>query len=86
MVVLSTASPYKFCRDVYTALYGDLKTKAAAPEAAAFEYMDALADATGVEPPASLSNLRTKPVLWKDVEAIADLPQYVLRQARTKLA
>ncbi|MDO5531492.1 threonine synthase [Sutterella sp.] len=86
MVVLSTASPYKFCRDVYTAIYGELKTKAADEGAQAFEYMDALADNTGVEPPACLSGLRTKPVLWKDVENIPDLPQYVLAQARAKLA
>ena len=43
MVVLSTASPFKFCRDVFNALYGPLKLKSTTPEAAAFEYMDALA-------------------------------------------
>ena len=67
MVVLSTASPFKFCRDVFEAIYGPLKLKSTTPEAAAFEYMDALAETTGVEPPKSLSELRSRPVRFKEV-------------------
>lgn len=55
MVVLSTASPFKFCRDVFNALYGPLKLKSTTPEAAAFEYMDALADSTVLNPAVPLS-------------------------------
>ena len=32
MVVLSTASPFKFCRDVFNALYGPLKLKSTTPQ------------------------------------------------------
>ncbi len=85
MVVLSTASPYKFCSDVYGAIFGDLPDTGAAPEVRAFEYMDALAEKTGIEPPAPLFALRSLPVRWKDVESIGDLPDYVLRAARAQL-
>ena len=47
-VVLSTASPFKFCRDVYEAIWGEI------PGADAFAYMDALCDNTGVELPKAL--------------------------------
>lgn len=76
MVVLSTASPYKFCRDVYEAIWGEI------PGADAFAYMDALCDNTGVEPPKALAKLRTKPVRWDDCTEIADIPQYVVNAAR----
>lgn len=70
-VVLSTASPYKFCRDVYVALTG--KTL---PEGAdGFAYMDALSALTNEPAPRALANLRTMPVLHKDVvkpEGMAD--------------
>ena len=76
MVVLSTASPYKFCRDVYEAIWGEI------PGADAFAYMDALRDNTGVEPPKALAELRTKPVLWDDCTEIAGVPQYVVNAAK----
>ena len=76
MVVLSTASPYKFCRDVYEAIWGEI------PGADAFAYMDALADNTGIEPPKALAELRAKPVLWKDSAEIAEVPAYVVNAAK----
>ena len=76
MVVLSTASPYKFCRDVYEAIWGEI------PGADAFAYMDALCDNTGVELPKALAGLRTKPVRWDDCTEIADIPQYVVNAAK----
>ena len=78
MVVLSTASPFKFCRDVFNALYGPLKLKSTTPEAAAFEYMDALADSTGVEPPQCLSALRTQSVRFNAVYDVDQAPERVL--------
>lgn len=50
-VVLSTASPYKFCRDVYGCLTGEK------PEDD-FEAMDRLAELSGVQVPPNLSELR----------------------------
>ena len=76
MVVLSTASPYKFCRDVYEAIWGEI------PGADAFAYMDALCDNTGVELPKALAGLRKKPVRWDDCTEIADIPQYVVNAAK----
>jgi len=81
MVVLSTASPFKFCRDVFNALYGPLKLKSTTPEAAAFEYMDALADSTGVEPPQCLSALRTQSVRFNAVYDVDQAPERVLAAA-----
>ena len=81
MVVLSTASPFKFCRDVFNALYGPLKLKSTTPEAAAFEYMDALADSTGVEPPQCLSALRTQSVRFNSVYDVDQAPERVLAAA-----
>ena len=81
MVVLSTASPFKFCRDVFNALYGPLKLKRTTPEAAAFEYMDALADSTGVEPPQCLSALRTQSVRFNAVYDVDQAPERVLAAA-----
>ena len=60
-VVLSTASPYKFCADVLVALGSDLK-----PESG-FEAMDALEELTGVSVPKPLKELRTLPERLTDV-------------------
>ena len=62
-VVLSTASPYKFCRDVYVAVRGEPLPG----EADGFAYMDALAALTGEVPPKALAELRALPVRHKTV-------------------
>ena len=71
VVVLSTASPFKFCRDVCEAVAGR------APDADwnGFRCMDELARLTGIEPPEALAGLRSKPVLHESVvtpEGMAD--------------
>ena len=80
MVVLSTASPFKFCRDVFNALYGPLKLKSTTPEAAAFEYMDALADPRVLNP-AVPSALRTQSVRFNAVYDVDQAPERVLAAA-----
>lgn len=62
MVVLSTASPFKFPRAVLAALGQP------APQND-FEAMDALAAFTGIGAPAALANLREKPVRFTEVIA-----------------
>ena len=80
-VLLSTASPYKFCRDVYEALYGPLPG-----EAGGFDYMEALWQKTGEEPPKPLRELRGKPVLHREVIDPGEIGAYVMEKAREKLA
>ncbi len=70
MVVLSTASPYKFCGKVL----GALGLKAVQDP---FDAMDALAAATGTTVPANLAALRGRPVRFGEVispEEILSIP------------
>jgi len=69
-VVLSTASPYKFCRDVLTAIAGE------APEDG-FEAMDKLHALTGVDVPRGLASLRDREVRFADSIAADDMRAYV---------
>lgn len=80
MCVLSTASPYKFVNAVYEALYGDVPASASP-----FDTMDELARRTGVTPPASLTALRTLPVLWQETLDVKDVPERILKAAQTQL-
>ena len=73
VVVLSTASPFKFPSAVLSAL-GET------PEGDAFRQMEQLAQFSGLEPPASLSGLLGKPVLHRNVIEKAELPDYVLKK------
>ncbi|MDR3085970.1 MAG: threonine synthase [Christensenellaceae bacterium] len=59
MVLVSTASPYKFSRDVLVALKGAEFTRALDEFACA----DALEEISGLQMPKSLSELKTKPIL-----------------------
>lgn len=79
-VLLSTASPYKFCRDVYEALFG--KTLSGAD---GFQYMEALREKTGEPVPEPLSALCGKPVLHRDVIDVAEMASYVRDKAVEKL-
>lgn len=72
VVVLSTASPFKFPAAVLTAL-GE------APEGDAFQQMAQLARVSGLEPPVSLSGLQGKAYLHNDVIEKADIADYVLK-------
>lgn len=71
MVVLSTASPYKFSRDVYGAIEGEL------PEADDFTVMAKLSALTGTTPPAALAALQTLPVRHISVLQVAQMGDFV---------
>ncbi len=73
MVVLSTASPYKFPAAVMEAL------GLAADSADEFRQMEALHKATGVEIPPILANLEQKPELHTGVIPKGDMAEFVLR-------
>ena len=76
VVILSTASPFKFAKDVYEAIFGELTTDDG-HEPDGFDYMHALAERTGHEVPASLAELKTKPILHKSVVDVDDMEDFV---------
>lgn len=79
-VLLSTASPFKFCKDVYEAVFGAL------PEGAdGFAAMRLLSEKTGEKPPKALSELAQKPVLHEDVIPISEMQDYVRGKALSLL-
>ena len=61
MVIVSTASPYKFAKDVMTAL------DSSCAEQDAFQLMTALERVSGVNIPKVVAGLAKKPILHKDV-------------------
>ena len=69
-IVLSTASPYKFCRNVCAALGLDA-------EGNDFACMRTLEAASGVAAPAALAQLETAEVRFEDVLNVTDMPAYV---------
>ena len=71
MVVLSTASPYKFPAAVLSAVGGDIS-------GTEFEQMARLEKITGVPVPAPLASLWGKPELHTDVIEKEDMTDYVL--------
>ena len=70
MVVLSTASPYKFPAAVLSSLENSTETDE-------FKQMDRLAQLTGVPVPANLQGLQNKPELHTDVIPKAHMLSYV---------
>ena len=70
VVVLSTASPYKFPAAVLSAIGQTC-------DGDEFSMMEALEDYTGVPMPENLRGLRERPVLHRDVVAPADMLAYV---------
>ena len=72
MVVLSTASPYKFPAAVLAAIGGDTSGDE-------FTQMERLESVTGVAIPKNLSGLRSKPQRHSDVINKEEMLQYVLR-------
>ncbi len=64
MVILSTASPYKFARDVYEAIFG---IKEEQQDMDGFDFMDSLRERTGEPVPAALSELRSKEIRHRAV-------------------
>ena len=77
VVVLSTASPYKFPAAVLSALGQRVSDDE-------FAVMDDLHACTGVPVPKNLAALREKPVRHRDVIDREDMLSYVLRKAGEK--
>ena len=73
MVVLSTASPYKFSTTVLTAIGGDT-------QGTEYERMERLNALTGVPIPKNLASLRGKPELHTDVIPKEKMQEYVLNK------
>ena len=73
VVVLSTASPYKFPAAVLSAIGGDA-------DGDEFDIMDRLHAMTGVPVPKALAELRQKPVLHRDVISREEMQAYVLEK------
>ncbi len=71
VVVLSTASPFKFPASVLSAL-GEV------PSGDAFQQMEQLSRISGLDAPACLSGLLGKPVLHHDVIDKSDIADYVI--------
>ncbi len=74
-VVLSTASPYKFTRSVYEALYDETNEDE-------FTLMRELNKKTNVTICENLKDLDKKPVLHEDVIELKDMKDYVLSNLR----
>ena len=73
MVVLSTASPYKFSTAVLTAIGGDT-------QGTEYERMERLNALTGVPIPKNLASLQGKPELHTDVIPKEKMLEYVLKK------
>jgi threonine synthase len=77
-VVLSTASPFKFSRSVYEALYDS-------SEGDEFDIMYELSRRTGVEIPSNLKGLESRKVIHKTVLEIDEMKDYVRKTAEKQL-
>ena len=73
VIILSTASPYKFPVSVLTAL-GET------PDEDEFRVMEQLNERTGVPVPAALADLKEKKVLHTDVIPKDSILDYVLKK------
>ena len=71
-VIASTASPYKFTRSVMDAIDAE-KYKSMGD----FELVDALSELSGVKVPQAIEEIRTAPVLHKNVVETEDMPKIV---------
>ena len=71
-VIASTASPYKFTRSVMDAIDAE-KYKGMGD----FELVDALSELSGVRVPQAIEEIRTAPVLHKNVVETEDMPKIV---------
>ncbi|MDO5140883.1 MAG: threonine synthase [Eubacteriales bacterium] len=72
-VILSTASPFKFAKDVYEALFGALEGM---DEADGFTYMNALSEKTGETVPEALKSLKTKEIRHRSVVDIDKMAEF----------
>lgn len=76
-VLLSTASPYKFAKDVYQAIFEPSTQDE-------FEVMEALEKQSGVRAPAALKELKQLPERHDSVIEIADMKDYVRNITKEK--
>jgi threonine synthase len=72
-VVMSTASPFKFSKSVYEALYGTV-------EEDEFKTMFELSKRTGVQIPENLKGLENRDILHKTVCEVDEMKKFVLEQ------
>lgn len=77
-VLLATASPYKFCKNVYEALFG-------ACELDEFAIMEALEMQTNTIAPANLKQLRQKPTLHTSIIDPNQMEDIIAKITREKL-
>lgn len=70
VIVLSTASPYKFSRDVYKAIFGEI-------EEDDFRVMELLNEKTGVEIPKNLKDLKERKIIHNVVIEKEDIKRYI---------
>ena len=75
IIVLSTASPYKFCASVAKAVLNENNEDE-------FKLMEKLHSYTQVEIPKNLSNLKEKTILHSDVIKKEEMGQYVLEASK----
>ena len=71
-VIASTASPYKFTRSVMDAIDAEKYNGMGD-----FELVDALSELSGVKVPQAIEEIRTAPVLHKNVVETEDMPKIV---------
>ncbi len=74
-LVLSTASPYKFTKSVYEALFGITKDDE-------FNLMEELLEKTNVSIPENLRNLQNKEIRHQDVCSVNEMKNYVMLKSR----
>ena len=73
-VILSTASPYKFCTSVYDAINGNANNYNDIDE---FDIMEKLENQTNTTAPKNLKNLNSLPILHKDNVDVNDAYNYI---------
>ncbi len=74
-VILSTASPFKFAKDVYESIFGSLESD---KEADGFAYMSELSAKTGEHVPEALASLKTKEIRHKDIVDIDKMADFAV--------
>lgn len=74
-VILSTASPFKFAKDVYEAIFGKLNEKESVSDG--FSYMEALSKETGLNAPRALIRLKELPIRHKKVLDVDEMEKFV---------
>jgi len=80
-VILSTASPFKFAKDVYTSIFGE----PAADFGDGFAYMEELSHRTGQAVPKALGALKDAKILHRDVIGIDEMEAAVRKSVKEKV-